>query len=469
MFAVKTVANMKKTQLLIIGIIFLFSLIYSKNLTKVSRTALLNNELLDVYIHNDYAFIPGGLGGLNIVEISDPSNTVVTGTYKSQNCVWGRLYSWSVFEDYAYGAGRDCGIEVIDISDISNPQFANNIGESNTRYEHSEVQGNYLFAARHQKGIEVFSLTDPSNPTSIGVTNTDNAWAVLPKDDYLYVADGGSGIKVLRISDPTALNMVATLATSGSAKDLTISGNFLFVAVGANGVDMIDISNPENPFLVSNYNTTGYASRVSANDSLVSVSDWDDVEVLGFETGELVLKGLKNTGGRTMALAMKDNFIFSAEWFLLTMFKYEEIAGPDIDFSTRKLDFPRVKNNRQETLPIAVTNNGNQILDILNIDDSNSDFKVKASFNSLSPGETKDISVTYSPGQNNWRKNVAFTTSDPDENITSVLMRGNYPFGPMPGDQALNFSLPVVGIEDESINLKSLTGGPTVIAFFTAW
>ena len=48
-------------------------------------------------------------------------------------------------------------------------------------------------------------------------------------------------------------------------------------------------------------------------------------------------------------------------------------------------------------------------------------------------------------------------------------MRGNYPFGPMPGDQALNFSLPVVGIEDESINLKSLTGGPTVIAFFTAW
>ena len=116
----------EKTLLLIVSVIFLFSLIYSKNLTKVSRTALLNNELLDVYIHNDYAFIPGGLGGLNIVDISDPSNTIVTGTYKSQNCEWGRLYSWSVFEDYAYGAGRDCGIEIIDISDISNPLFANN-------------------------------------------------------------------------------------------------------------------------------------------------------------------------------------------------------------------------------------------------------------------------------------------------------------------------------------------------------
>ena len=132
---------------------------------------MLNNELLDVYINNEYAFIPGGLGSLNIVDISNPSNTVVTGTCKSQNCAWGKLNSWSVFEDYAYGSGRDCGIEVIDISDISNPLFANNIGESNTRYEHSEVQGNYLFTARHQKGIEVFSLVNPSHPTSIGLIN----------------------------------------------------------------------------------------------------------------------------------------------------------------------------------------------------------------------------------------------------------------------------------------------------------
>ncbi len=73
---------------------------------------------------------------------------------------------------------------------------------------------------------------------------------------------------------------------------------------------MIDISNPEDPVFISNYNTTGYASRVSANDSLVAVSDWDDVEILGFETGELLLKGFKNTRGRTMAVAMKENYIF---------------------------------------------------------------------------------------------------------------------------------------------------------------
>lgn len=469
MFTTKKVISMKNTLLVIIGFLSFLSSGYSKNLTKLSRTVLLTTELLDVYIHNDFAFIPGGLGGLNIVNISDPVNTVVVGAYMSQNCVWGRLYSWSVFENFAYGAGRECGIEIIDISDISNPKYANTIGNSIHRYEHTEVQGNYLYAARHQAGIEIFSLANPQIPVSIGAINTSNAWAVLPFGNYLFVADGGDGIKIIDISNPSSLDIIAYLPTSGSAKDLSLSANYLFVAVGANGVDMIDVSNPENPIFISNYNTSGYASRVSANDSLVAVSDWDDVEVLGFKTGELILKGFKNTGGRTMAVAMKDNNIFSAEWFVLNMFKYEHIDGPDIDFSTRKLEFPRVRNNRQESLTFNVTNNGNQTLNIFSIGNDNSDFTVDAPFSSLTPGQTREISVTYMPGTNNWRKSVVFNSNDPDENFATVMLLGNFPYGPMPGDPAPDFDLPLIGYSNDRINLESLKESPTVIAFFTAW
>ncbi|MCK5346963.1 MAG: DUF1573 domain-containing protein, partial [Candidatus Heimdallarchaeota archaeon] len=263
--------------------------------------------------------------------------------------------------------------------------------------------------------------------------------------------------------------LIASLPTSGSAKDLAISGTFLFVAVGANGVDMIDISDPENPALISNYNTTGYASRVSANDSLVAVSDWDDIEILGFNSGELVLKGFKNTGGRTMAIAMKGNNIFSAEWFALNVFKYGQIDGPDIDFSSRKIEFPRVNNNSQETLNISITNNGGRTLFISNIDNENSDFTVDAPFNILTPGEKGDVSVTYRPSSNNWRKSVIFNSDDPDENLASVLLQGNFAYGPMPGDPAPNFELPLIGKGNENITLESLKGGPAVIAFFTAW
>lgn len=469
MFTTKKVISMKNTLLVIIGFLLFLSSGYSKNLTKVSRTVLLNTELLDVYIHNDLAFIPGGLGGLNIVNISDPANTVVVGAYKSQNCIWGRLYSWSVFENYAYGAGRECGIEIIDISEISDPQYVSNIGELNIRYEHTEVQGNYLYTARHQAGIEIFSLTNPQIPVSIGAINTNNAWAVLPFGNYLFVADGGDGIKIIDISNPSSLDIIASLPTSGSAKDLSLSANYLFVAVGANGVDMIDVSNPENPIFISNYNTSGYASRVSANDSLVAVSDWDDVEVLGFKTRELILKGFKNTGGRTMAIAMKDNDIFSAEWFVLNMFKYEHIDGPDIDFSKRKIEFDRVNTNSQKSQTMTIANNGHQELNILNVDLSDTDFTIDVPFNVLSPGEIKEISVTYSPINNIWRRSVMFSTNDSDENLAHIVLQGNFPYGPMPGDLAPDFNLPSVAKVNGRIDLQSLLGQPTVIAFFTAW
>ena len=460
---------MKNILLAITGLIILSSLSFSKNLTKISQSVLLNEELLDVYINDDLAFIPGGLFGLNIVNISDPAHTVVVGTYSSNNCAWGRLYSWSVFNEYAYGAGRECGIEIIDISNITDPQFANNIGKSNIRYEHTEVQNNFLYAARHQAGIEIFSLTNPRSPFSVGEINTKNAWAVLPFGDFLFVADGGDGIKIIDISTPSSLSVIASLNTSGSAKDLAISGNHLFVAVGANGVDMIDISNPENPLLISNYNTTGYASRVSANDSLVAVSDWDDVEVLGFSTGKLILKGFKNTTGRTMAVAMKGNDIISAEWFLLTMFRYGQVDGADIDFSERKIEFPRVNNGSQESLSISVSNNGNETLSIVSINNNNSDFTVYGPFNSLAPGGKSNVTITYLPGTNNWRKSVIFNSNDPDETQAAILLQGNFPYGPMPGDPAPDFDLPLVGKVDNNITLESLNGQPTLIAFFTAW
>ena len=151
------------------------------------------------------------------------------------------------------------------------------------------------------------------------------------------------------------------------------------------------------------------------------------------------------------------------------MFKYENVDGPDIDFSTRKIEFPRVNNGNQESLSLSVSNNGNQELTIFNVYNDNIDFSVDAPFNSLAPGEKRDVTVTYLPGINNWRKSVIFGSNDPDETLASLLLQGNFPYGPMPGDLAPNFDLPLVDKVDNNITLESLKGSPTVIAFFTAW
>ena len=46
---------------------------------------------------------------------------------------------------------------------------------------------------------------------------------------------------------------------------------------------------------------------------------------------QLDLVGFKNTTKRTMSVAMKDNFIYSAEWAAVQAFEFGEIDDHDID------------------------------------------------------------------------------------------------------------------------------------------
>jgi len=276
-------------------------LLIGKNLSITSVNFLDNFELLDVYIHNrlgtDYAFVTGGLGGLNIVDISNPSEVQVISEYFSYNCDFGRIYSWSTSENYAYGAGRECGLEVIDILNLDQPIHVRTMTElvnnEVVRYEHTEVQNDLLFASRHQHGVEIFDIHVPSTPNPLATVPTENAWSTLADGNYLYVADGSYGLKIIDISIPSNANVISAVPTSGTAKDIAKSGDFLFIAVGAAGADMFDVSDHNNPVLMSNYNTSGYASRIAVFDSIVAVSDWDDVEVMSFSSGNLELVGYK--------------------------------------------------------------------------------------------------------------------------------------------------------------------------------
>lgn len=447
---------------------FLLQFSHGKNLEIVSSTSLSNFELLDVHIAGSHAFIPGGLGGLNIVNISQPDNISVIGDFYAVGCDYGRIYSWVTRGNYAYGNGRECGVHIANISNLSDPTHVGVYGAVNTRYEHASIQENTLFFSTHQMGVDVVSAEDPIHLTRKSIIQTQNAWATYPEEDFLYIADGMSGLIIANISDLENPYIISEIPTSGSAKDLVKKGNYLFMAVGADGVDMFDVSNPESPLLLSNYNTSGFATRVDANDSLVVVADWDDIEVLGYESGELILKGYKNTGGRVMATAMINNTIFSAEWAHLSVFEYKSITGADMDISSHRVDFPRVGLNESLTLNFSIENNGSIPLVINPSVSSNSNFSYALDYLEIYPGESSQVHITYSPESSNWTENILLETNDYDESELTIFVRGNYPYGPMPGDPAPNFELASVN-EYGHISKSDLMGSPTVLAFFTAW
>ena len=66
-----------------------------------------------------------------------------------------------------------------------------------------------------------------------------------------------------------------------------------------------------------------------------------------------------------MAIAVKNNYIYSAEWNSVQIFEYGEIDGPDLDLSIYELNYPYVENGQSYTMSLNVINNGNQILNIV--------------------------------------------------------------------------------------------------------
>jgi hypothetical protein len=378
------------------------------------------------------------------------------------------MYAWSVQGGYAYGSGRYCGIQVVDVSTPSNPLYETSYGMSGRSYEHSDINGNYLYAAAHTHGIEIVDISNPLSPQSVSSFPAENAWAVDEYQGLLYVADGQAGLKIIDVSNPQQPILLGQAGGSGTAKDVVAQGNYAFLAVGAGGVDMFDVSDPYQPTLVANYNTSGYASRIALSDSLIAVSDWDDVEVLKWDDSpSLSLAGYKSTDGRVMAINMVDDIVFSAEWTLFRTFRFGPITEPDLDLSLHTMDFPHTEIDSCDDSTFNLANNGQTDL-LLNATMIGSDFNFNFPDTVLAPGELIQGKVTYCATNEDASGLLSIQSNDPDENNISVFLRGNTPWGVEAGEAAPDFTLSSVnGFGD--ITLSELLGKVIVVSFFATW
>ncbi len=441
------------------------------NLTRLATYRPLNFELMDVEIAGDFAYLPAGLGGLNIIDISDPSAPRFVAEFFGAGCDYGRLYAWHFRDATIYGSGRYCGIKVVNVANPSSPALLAEYGIAGHSYEHTVSYGDYLYAAVHTNGVEIIDVSVRISPSYVGSVATANAWAVAVSEsgDHLYVADGADGMRIIDVSDPLSARLVGSVATSGTAKDVAPAGGYVFVAVGAGGVDMIDVTDSANPVLVANYNTSGYASRVAVGDSLVAVSDWDDVEVLAWdEAPSLELAGYKDTGGRVMAINMVDDVIYSAEWRFFRTFRFGNVDAPDLDVSTRDIDFPHVDPGSCLELPITLRNSGSQSLYVGNLAVEHLEYEVSLPVGAIEPGEEVVGTVSYCATSDPGQAVLEIQSDDSDEPVITVKLDGNSSWGLEVGQTAPDFTLPSVnGYGD--LALSQLRGRVVVLAFFASW
>ena len=465
---------MKKIAVNSFFIILLSSLLFSKNLTLHDFDNPSASHILDSEIIDNILIVSGMLGGIEFYDISNPEvlNHLTTlqlssgggggqggGGGTKPNCIVAS-------GNYAY-VTTNRGLGVINIANPSNPQYLGIVPDTdNYILENLDVLNNILVVAAHEDGVLIYDISNSSNPSYLTTIDTENSWTVTLNGNILYVADEQI-LEMYSVGDD--FSYLDSIEMGNAIKDIAINNNVLYIAIGSDGVAAYNIEEELNITLIDVYNTSAMANRLSTFDyefgHKIAVSDWDDVEVLEINFDDSIdLVGYKNTTRRTMAIATKDNYIYSAEWNSVQVFEYGEIDGPDLDLNLYELNYPYVQSGESYNLSLEVINNGNQILNIVDAYTTNNEFSF-SELNNLNPGESQIVDIIYTANSDNASGSYRIFSNDEDEPEVVCETNGNIN-GANVGDIAPNFNLDIIANGLGSFQLSDYIDKVVVLAFF---
>jgi hypothetical protein len=195
------------------------------------------------------------------------------------------------------------------------------------------VSGDHLFVADFGSGLHVVDITDPTAPTLLGTYNTPgSALGVYVTGDYAFVADYGSGLQVIDITDPAAPSLLGTCDTPGLAVGVFVAGDLAFVADYDEGFQVIDISDPTTPWLGATYDTPGNALGVFVTGDLAFVADDGfGLQVIDITAPPPTLLGSYDTPGNARGVYVTGDLAFVADdAFGLQVIDVTDVAAPSL-------------------------------------------------------------------------------------------------------------------------------------------
>jgi hypothetical protein len=247
----------------------------------------------------------------------------------------GEAIGLFVSGNYVYVADGTDGLEIIDITDPSNPtEVGSYYNDSGEAYEVC-VSGDYAYVADGSDGLEIIDISTPSSPTKVGsYYDGEDVFCVAIKSSYVYIGDGG-GLKVLDVSTPSSPTKVHEALSEGGCIDVLVVGDFLYT-IGS-GYFIHDISTPSTPTGVGASLAWAFQLRIAVSGEhafvakssggfyVVNISDSTDPFVMnGWESGTLT---------EAYDVAVDGTVAFSAYGphgvFIVNLTYYPEVPPPD--------------------------------------------------------------------------------------------------------------------------------------------
>ena len=239
-----------------------------------------------------FAFIADGSNGLQMVNVTNkkaPKNSFNLSTTDAQGIDLDSSGSFAFIADGSDGLRVIQILQALDTYPVNPPQMLKTISIPDGTVKDVIFVGDYLYVAAGNKGLQVIKVIRPDLDVSPDATLSFNLVASLdtPGDakavdfyyDYVFIADGTSGLQIIDVGNnggtPENPLLAGSIDTPGDASGVWVNSVYLqnltyaYVADGSNGYRVIDVTKPTSPVEVENlaFDTPGFASDVAVNDT----------------------------------------------------------------------------------------------------------------------------------------------------------------------------------------------------------
>lgn len=231
----------------------------------------------DRTIYNPYSKV----GGLQIIDFSDPASPVKRGSYIDSYCL-GKV---AVAGDYAYGVlfGRVGGILwIIDISDPTQPWVAaawpSASEEPGPYVRDVVVSGEYAYVKFGHHNLIALDISNPLNPTVTGEYSCDEYWGgMLVDEDWMCLVTEG-GLRILDIATMSEIGFYF-YDVPATLDGVAMQGQYVYVTSGNGDLYVVDVSDPANPTEVGSCTVEGGGSSLVVVDEYAYLSNGNVVSV----------------------------------------------------------------------------------------------------------------------------------------------------------------------------------------------
>lgn len=226
---------------------------------------------VDVFVREAFAFVAYAAsardaGSVQIIDIHDPANPKVVGSRR------GDSLGVVANETHVYVSAGIGGLLILDYSNPTKPSVTGGY-DTPRNATAARIFDNRLFVTDSFAGLYIFDLTNPGKPALVGRYDSSGYLGdVWVQGDLAYLADGASGLAIVNLSDPSSPTLAGRLTAAKFASRVLVSGNLVYVATGA-GWQVVDATNPAEPVLSGIYQLNGVVTGAAVRGGRFFVTD----------------------------------------------------------------------------------------------------------------------------------------------------------------------------------------------------